>query len=147
MLNRFNFFNLPNLNVLIMKGKILLNRIFVLQIKIFFKYFAFFPFYLLPILSFLYKLSIHLSNLKTFNVCSWRKSRKRVSCIFVNIRKGCLLHGGKGHWTVDYSGTQSFILIISWLILIGSNLQCPNFSTKNFNLRESIWVCQRSVKP
>ena len=25
--------------------------------------------------------------------------------------------GGKGHWTVDYTGTQSFITILSWAFL------------------------------
>ena len=43
-----------------MKGKILLNRIFVLQIKIFFKYFAFFPFYLLYFRSYISCLFIYL---------------------------------------------------------------------------------------
>ena len=48
--------------------------------------------------------------------------------------------GGRRHWTVNYTGTQSFktlgftLLRFDWLVPI---YKCPNFSTNNFNQQRS----------
>ena len=56
--------------------------------------------------------------------------------------------GRRGYWTVDYTGTQSFVTYQSysltqkhWVIVLNQdwlvpNYKCPNLTTNNFNLQK-----------